>query len=225
MARTRWTGRSSYRNELLSEHVLAGLREPIRESPVLEASLKALVGSVKAQKLEGLVAKRRDSRYEPGNRSGAWQKMRVNQGQEFVVAGYTPRAKILGALVFGYYDAGKLLYADGARNGFTPASREQLFQRLRGLEVAERPFANRPESKNGRWGDGLMAGKMKECRWLAPAPVGPFEFVEWTPDGHLRHSRFMELRDGKKPAKWFARIDVSASRSTPGSSLHRRSTS
>jgi bifunctional non-homologous end joining protein LigD len=44
-----------------------------------------------------------------------------------------------------------------------------------------------------------MAGKMKECRWLAPAPVGQFEFVEWTPDGQLRHSRFMELRDGKKP--------------------------
>ena len=61
--------------------LLAKLGEPIRESPVLDASLPELIRSVKAHGLEGLVAKRSDSRYEPGQRSGAWQKMRVNQGQ------------------------------------------------------------------------------------------------------------------------------------------------
>jgi bifunctional non-homologous end joining protein LigD len=70
------------RRELLSARVLSHLHEPIRESPVLEASLANLIRSVKAQGLEGIVAKRVDSRYEPGQRSGAWQKMRVNQGQE-----------------------------------------------------------------------------------------------------------------------------------------------
>jgi ATP-dependent DNA ligase len=69
--------------------VLAKLQEPIRESSVLDASLPTLIESVKSHGLEGLVAKRLDSRYEPGQRSGAWQKMRVNQGQEFVIAGYT----------------------------------------------------------------------------------------------------------------------------------------
>jgi len=61
--------------------------EPIRYSPILDASLEELVQSVKAQGLEGLVAKRRDSRYEPGERSGAWRKMRVNRGQELIIAG------------------------------------------------------------------------------------------------------------------------------------------
>jgi bifunctional non-homologous end joining protein LigD len=68
------------RRELLEQHVLPNMTEPVRYSPVLEATLKDLIQSVKAQGLEGLVAKRADSRYEPGLRSGAWQKMRVNQG-------------------------------------------------------------------------------------------------------------------------------------------------
>jgi bifunctional non-homologous end joining protein LigD len=58
---------------------------------------------VRAQGLEGLVAKRLDSSYEPGQRSGAWQKMRLNRGKEFVIAGYTPSAKNFDALAFGYY--------------------------------------------------------------------------------------------------------------------------
>lgn len=76
------------RRELLEKHVLPKLAEPIRYSPVLDAKLDDLIRSIKAQGLEGLVAKRRISKYEPGQRSGAWQKMRVNQGQEFVIAGY-----------------------------------------------------------------------------------------------------------------------------------------
>jgi bifunctional non-homologous end joining protein LigD len=63
----------------------------------------------------------------------------------------------------------------------------------------ECPFANLPEKKAGRWGVGLTATKMEGCRWLKPLLVGQVEFVEWTEDGHLRHSRFMGLRDDKKP--------------------------
>jgi ATP-dependent DNA ligase len=58
---------------------------------------------------------------------------------------------------------------------------------------------NLPEEKNGRWGQGLTAEKMKDCRWLRPRVVGQFGFVEWTPDGHLRHVRFMGLREDKDP--------------------------
>lgn len=74
------------RRELLEKRVLPKLSEPVRYSPELTASLRDLIQSVKAQGLEGIVAKRRDSKYESGLRSGAWQKMRVNQGQEFVIA-------------------------------------------------------------------------------------------------------------------------------------------
>ena len=187
------------RRELLAEQVLPKLDEPIRESPVLEATLADLVSSVKAHGLEGLVAKRRDSRYEPGERSGAWQKMRVNQGQALVIAGYTLGARNFDAVIFGYYDGGRLMYAGRTRSGFTAASRDQLFKRFQPLSAAECPFANLPESKAGRWGEGLTAEKMKECRWLAPKLVGQFEFVEWTPDGHLRHSRYLGLREDKQP--------------------------
>src|SRR5207247_3126504 len=78
----------SARRELLERHILSKLGEPIRYSPELQARLTDLVASVRAQGLEGLVAKRRDSRYEPGQRSGAWRKMRINKGQQFVIAGY-----------------------------------------------------------------------------------------------------------------------------------------
>jgi bifunctional non-homologous end joining protein LigD len=172
--------------------------DPIRYSPVLEGSLKDLLLSVRTQGLEGLVAKRRDSKYEPGLRSGAWMKMRVNAGQELVIAGYTPSAKNFDALVIGYYDADKLIYAARTRNGFTPASRVELYKKIKPLEIQVCPFANLPEKKAGRWGAGLTAAKMEECRWLKPVLVGQFEFVQWTEDAHLRHSRFMALRDDKK---------------------------
>jgi ATP-dependent DNA ligase len=56
---------------------------------------------------------------------------------------------------------------------------------------------NLPEAKSGRWGQGLTAEKMKECRWLKPQLVGQFEHVEWTTDDHLRHSRFIGLREDR----------------------------
>ena len=64
--------------------------------------------------------------------------------------------------------------------------------------VQHLPFANLPEKKSGRWGQGLTASKMKECLWLRPLLVGQFEFVEWTADLHLRHTRFLALREDKK---------------------------
>ena len=99
------------RRKLLHERVLPKLADPIRESPVLDASLTDLIASVRAQGLEGIVAKRLDGRYEPGQRSGAWQKMRINQGQEFVIGGYTVGGRTFDALVFGYYEGDRLMCA------------------------------------------------------------------------------------------------------------------
>jgi bifunctional non-homologous end joining protein LigD len=187
------------RRRLLEKHVLTRLTEPIRYSPELKENLADLVHSVKLEGLEGLVAKRRSSRYEPGRRSGAWRKMRVNRGQEFVIGGYTPSNSNFDALIFGYYDGGNLRYVARTRNGFTPSTRQEVFKRLKPLEIRECPFANLPEARSGRWGAGLTAAKMKTCRWLKPVLVGQFEFAEWTPDHHLRHSRFITLRDDKEP--------------------------
>ncbi|HMJ85907.1 MAG TPA: hypothetical protein VK504_22155 [Vicinamibacterales bacterium] len=86
------------------------------------------------------------------------------------------------------------------RNGFTPVVREQLFKKFRGLEIKDCPFVNLPEAKSGRWGAGLTAAKMKDCRWLNPVLVAQIEFLEWTGENHLRHTKFIALRDDK-PAR------------------------
>jgi len=185
------------RRSLLESKILPKLTEPVRYAAPLDATLPVLIASVKANGLEGLVAKRLDSRYEPGKRSGAWLKMRINKGQEFVVGGYTIGTKTFDALIFGYYEGDRLIYAARTRKGFTPAVRQQLFRKFHGLEIKECPFANLPEAKSGRWGQGLTKAKMADCRWLKPLLVGQFEFLEWTGEHHLRHSRFIGLREDK----------------------------
>jgi bifunctional non-homologous end joining protein LigD len=122
--------------------------------------------------------------------------MRVNRGQEFVIGGYTLGTPF-DALIVGYYEDGKLMYGARTRNGFTPKVRADLMRRFKALATKECPFANLPETKAGRWGAGLTAKKMVDCRWLKPELVGQFEFVEWTGENHLRHSRFVALRDDK----------------------------
>ena len=84
--------------------------------------------------------------------------MRVNQGQELVIAGYTPSSKNFDALVIGYYEDGKLMYAARTRNGFTPASRAELFKKLKPLEIKECPFANLPERRRG---DGVRGSRRR----------------------------------------------------------------
>jgi len=186
------------RRALLERKVLPTLADPVRYAGILEASLRDLIHAVKTQGFEGLVAKRCNSRYESGLRSGAWMKMRINRGQEFVIGGYTIGTRTFDALVIGYYEDGRLMYASRTRNGFTPALRQQLFKKFRGLEIAECPFVNLPEARSGRWGQGLTKEKMADCRWLKPVMVGQFEFVEWTADNHLRHTKFIAVRDDKR---------------------------
>ena len=137
---------------LLERKVLPKLAEPVRYVSPLEADLPDLIAAVKAQGFEGLVAKRRNSAYEPGLRSGAWQKMRVNRSQEFVIGGYTRGGSTFDALVFGYYDGPDLIYVARTRNGFTPAMRAQLFKRFNALRIDVCPFVNLPEARSGRWG-------------------------------------------------------------------------
>jgi ATP-dependent DNA ligase len=116
-----------------------------------------------------------------------------------VIAGYTLGGATFDALIFGYYAGSKLLYVARTRNGFTPRLREDLLKRFRGLEITQCPFANLPEARGGRWRQGLTAAKMEECKWIEPVLMGQFEFTEWTPDNHLRHSRFVALREDKQP--------------------------
>ena len=97
----------------------------------------------------------------------------------------------------GYYEDSKLIFVQKVRNGFVPRTRREIFRRFKGLETDKCPFANLPEKKRNPW--ALTAEQMKECVWLGPKLVAQIEFTEWTPDGHLRHSRFIGLRDDKDP--------------------------
>jgi DNA ligase D-like protein (predicted ligase) len=151
--------------------------------------------------LEGVVAKRSDSVYEPGKRSGLWSKYRVNLGQEFVIGGYTPGTHGFDALIVGVYRGKDLIYASRVRNGFVPATRREVFKQIAVLKTDKCPFANLPQKDAGRWGQGLSAEKMKGCVWLKPKAVVRIDFAEWTGADHLRHTKFVALRDDKDPRK------------------------
>ena len=185
------------RRQILQAKLLPQLVEPIRLSEIFDVPADQLIRVIRNGGLEGIIAKRRDSLYEPGRRSGAWRKMRVNRGQEFVIGGYVRAAENFDSILVGYYHGKDLMFAARVRAGFVPAERALLFDRFRGLDIERCPFRNLPETKKGRWGEGLTAEDLKECRWVRPRLVCAVEFVEWTEANHLRHARFIAMREDK----------------------------
>lgn len=157
------------------------------------------VAAVREMGGEGVIAKRLTSHYEPGKRTGAWTKKRLNVGQEFVIGGFTSGSNGIDALVVGSYEGAALMYAARVRAGLVPATRRELYSRLKPFIVEKCPFANLPELKSGRWGQGLTAAKMRECVWVKPELVANFEFLEWTDTNHIRHIKFVSLRTDKNP--------------------------
>ena len=152
----------------------------------VDTSASRILKFVKQHGLEGVVAKRADSVYEPGKRSGAWSKYRVNLGQEFVVGGYTP-GNPFDALIVGFFRGKDLLFAARVRAGFVPATRRDVFAKIKGLKISKCPFVNLPEAAPGRWGQGLTAEIMKSCIWVKPEVVVRIDFAEWTGADKLRH--------------------------------------
>jgi ATP-dependent DNA ligase len=108
-----------------------------------------------------------------------------------VIGGYVPGTHGLGSIIVGYYKGDDLIYVARVRNGFVPASRRQVFERLRPLITPECPFANLPETHRSRWGEGLTAEDMKKCVWARPELVARIEFLEWT---RKRPSSAFEIR-------------------------------
>ncbi len=169
----------------------------IRIAPYFETNAETMLQSAREQGLEGVVAKRKDSRYEAGKRSGAWAKYRLNAGQELVIGGYVPGAHGVAAIIVGYYNESKLIYVARVRNGFVPETRRQVLATLRPLVVHDCRFTNLPEKGKGRWGTGLTAEDMAKCVWVRPETVARIEYLGWTEGDHLRHAKFVGLRDDK----------------------------
>jgi ATP-dependent DNA ligase len=105
----------------------------------------------------------------------------------------------LDSIVVVYYRGKELVYVARVRNGFVPASRRQLFTKLKPLVISKCPFVNLPETHKGRWGEGLTAADMQKCTWVRPVLVAQVEFLEWTESNHLRHSKFAGIREDKDP--------------------------
>lgn len=147
--------------------------------------------------LEGVIAKRRESRYDAGQRSGAWVKLKLDKQQEFVVGGYRPGPHGVDALIVGYYEGRRLRYAGKVRAGFPPHVRREVHDVLRPLQTRTCPFVDLPSSGSSHWGGGITAEQMREMHWLKPQAVAQIRFVEWTAEGHLRHAAFLGLRFDK----------------------------
>jgi bifunctional non-homologous end joining protein LigD len=158
----------------------------VRGSDVLAAAAAA--------GLEGVVAKRRDSRYRPGERATGWVKIKLVKTQEVVIAGWTDgegeRAGSLGALLLGVYEAGVLRYAGKVGTGFDAAARRDLLAALRPLAVTASPFQGEP---------GPAAGEPPH--FVRPDLVGEVSYGEWTAAGHLRHPSWRGLRPEREPVE------------------------
>jgi DNA ligase D-like protein (predicted ligase) len=189
----------SKRRAIMSAVIEPG--EHVTLSQVSDGPASEMLKFVKSHGLEGVVAKRADSVYQPGQRSGLWSKYRINLGQEFVLGGYVPSHLGIDSLVVGFYRGTDLIYAARVRAGLVPATRREVFEKIKHLKTSKCPFVNLPEASAGRWGQGLTAEKMKECVWLRPEAVAQIQFLEWTDADHLRHTKFIALRDDKDPLK------------------------
>lgn len=174
--------------------------EPLRHSAEIEGDPERLLQMVRERGLEGIIGKESDSIYEVGHRSRSWIKLKCVQEQELVIGGYTPpegTRSHLGALLLGYHQRGKFLFAGKVGTGFTEATLKLLHGKLRRLSQKDCPFANLPEREAGRWHQNITPREMKLCHWVRPELVCQVRFVEWTREGKLRHAVFLGLREDK----------------------------
>lgn len=198
-----WSTRRERLEGLLHDRTSAHLKL----SEYTSRNAPAMLKRARARGWEGIIAKRRDSRYKPGTRTSAWLKLKIEFRQELVVGGWTePRRthQYLGALLLGYYDGDRLVYAGSVGTGFNRAGLRAMHERLTPLERKTSPFAEPP--KTG-----------EPVHWTCPVVVVEVKFSEWTNEGKLRQPVFVGVRDDKN-ARDVGREPVSIQESKTGRS-------
>jgi len=170
--------------------VLESLVKPsgnIRISDAYETDGEQMFEAARKMGLEGVVAKDRRSKYEAG-RSTKWQKLKVLNEQEFLIAGFTKgEREYFGALVLGVYDDGKLRHTGQVGTGFDAKQMREIYDRIKPLVTKTNPFPAKP--------------RIKDVTWVEPKTVCEVRFLEWTVDGILRAPVFVGLRDDKDPSQ------------------------
>jgi bifunctional non-homologous end joining protein LigD len=182
------------------DQILKNAPPGIRYSASLGNDAAKLLKQVAKLGLEGLIAKRNDSIYEPGKRSGAWIKLKSRREQEFVIGGYTnPQGARtnFGALLVGFYEDKRLKFCGKVGTGFNTKLLISLHARLKMIGRDDCPFVNLPELRGSRYSPRITAGEMKKCHWVEPQLVCQAAFSEWTRDDKLRQPAFLGLREDK----------------------------
>jgi bifunctional non-homologous end joining protein LigD len=150
---------------------------------------KSFLAASRANGLEGIIAKKLDSSYEPGRRSNCWLKIKNIEKQEVVIGGWMPgegrRASSLGSLVVGYYDGDDLKYAGNVGTGFKEDDLIRLGKLLEPLRRSKSPFDGRQPKKG--------------AIFVEPKLVAEVEFLEWTKTATLRAPSYKGLRDDRDP--------------------------
>lgn len=163
----------------------------------------ALHAAALASGFEGVIGKRKDSKYEAGKRSPAWLKVKPTHSAEFVIGGYTKgrgSRGALGSLLIGYWEDGKLRYASHVGSGFNDRTLQDVLARLEPLQARSCPFSGKPEVN-------------APVTWVKPDLVAEVDFQEWTGDGSLRAPVFQRLRDDIDP-KTVTRLEPSQAGAT-----------
>lgn len=163
-------------------------------SPVVEGSGAALFSAAEEQGLEGIIAKRQSSRYEPGKRSRSWLKVKVIFDADVVIAGWTGgegrRAGGIGSLVMAVYEGESLRYVGNVGTGFDQATLGDAAERLEALAVADPPFEREVIRANR---------ELRRARWVRPELVARVEHRGPTTVGKLRAPAFKGFRHDKDP--------------------------
>ena len=159
----------------------------LRVTESVEGDGKKMLEKARRQGWEGIIAKRMDSRYEPGKRTPAWLKLKIEFREEFVVGGYTePRnsREYIGALLLGYFDGDRFIYVGHTGGGFTRQGLNDMYKRLKPLERKTSPFEETPKTN-------------EKVHWVKAEVVVEVKFNEWTADRRLRQPIFIGVRDDK----------------------------
>jgi bifunctional non-homologous end joining protein LigD len=155
---------------------------------------EALLEAAKQQELEGIMAKRADSRYFEGRRTRDWVKVKTHGRQEFLIAGYTHgggrRASTFGSLILAVRDGSELTYVGNVGTGFNDAEIRTLLEKLKPLRRETSPFRTLPKMPRVR---------KDQIVWVEPKLVAEVEFAEFTHDGRLRAPSYQGLREDKEP--------------------------